>query len=92
MTNWLISGRGRSLVRSVHELEGDTGFIEKLPMVAAVKPDGNRLEINLVEDADPQQLLRSIVDRVRVQSFEIKVPSLHEIFVNLVEASDAKDS
>jgi len=74
------------------ELEGDTGFIENLPMVAAVKPDGNRLDINLVEDADPQQLLRSIVDRVRVQSFEIKVPSLHEIFVNLVEASDAKDS
>ena len=74
------------------ELEGDTGFIEKLPMVAAVKYDGNRLEINLVENADPQQLLRSIVDRVRVQSFEIKVPSLHEIFVNLVEASDAKDS
>jgi len=74
------------------ELEGDTGFIEKLSMVAAVKRDGNRLEINLVANADPQQLLRSIVDRVRVQSFEIKVPSLHEVFVNLVEASDAKDS
>jgi ABC-2 type transport system ATP-binding protein len=74
------------------ELEGDTSFIEKLPMVAAVKYDGNRLEINLVGNADPQQLLRSIVDRVRVQSFEIKVPSLHEVFVNLVEASDAKDS
>jgi ABC-2 type transport system ATP-binding protein len=74
------------------ELEGDTSFIEKLSMVAAVKYDGNRLEINLVENADPQQLLRSIVDRVRVQSFEIKVPSLHEVFVNLVGASDAKDS
>ena len=74
------------------ELEGDTGFIEKLSMVAAVKHDGNRLEINLTEGADHQELLRALVERVRIQSFEVKVPSLHEIFVNLVEASDAKDS
>jgi ABC-2 type transport system ATP-binding protein len=74
------------------KLEGDTGFIEKLSMVEAVKRDGNRLEINLTESADPQQLLLVLVERVRIQSFEVKVPSLHEIFVNLVEASDAKDS
>ncbi|MFB0524271.1 MAG: ABC transporter ATP-binding protein [Phycisphaerae bacterium] len=74
------------------ELEGDTSFIETLPLVTRVESQGNRLEITLAEDADPQQLLRSLVDRVRVRAFEVKVPSLHEIFVNLVGASDAEDS
>lgn len=74
------------------ELDGDTGFIEKLPTVTAVQSQGNRLEITLAENADPQQLLKALVDRVRVRAFEIKVPSLHEIFVKLVEADDAQDS
>ena len=74
------------------ELEGDTSFIKTLPMVTKVEPQGNRLEISLAKNADPQQLLKTLVERVRVQAFEMKVPSLHEIFVNLVGASDAEDS
>lgn len=74
------------------ELEGDTSFIDAIPIVTRVESDGHRTEITLAENADPQQLLRALVDRVRVQSFEVKVPSLHEIFVNLVGASNAEDS
>jgi len=74
------------------ELEGDTSFIEKLPIVTGTKPEGRRLDISLKEDADPQELLRVLVEQVRVRAFEVKVPSLHEIFVRLVGASDAKDS
>ena len=74
------------------ELEGDTGFIEKLPMVTAIKSNGHRLEISLVDKADTQELLKSLVSRVRVQRFEVKVPSLHEIFVDLVGTNDAEDS
>ncbi len=74
------------------ELEGDTGFIEKLSMVTAIKSNGHRLEISLVDKADTQELLKSLVSRVRVQRFEVKVPSLHEIFVDLVGTSDAEDS
>ena len=75
----------------VAELEGETNFIESLPMVTAVQRQGRRLEITLAEGADPQQLLRIAVERARVQSFEVKVPSLHEIFVKLVGKDDAKD-
>ncbi len=86
-----IRSQQRSQAVSI-ELEGDTSFVETLPMVTGVKSEGNRLEITLAENADPQQLLRALVERTRVRAFEIKVPSLHEIFVNLVGASDAEDS
>jgi ABC-2 type transport system ATP-binding protein len=74
------------------EAEGDTSFVAELPAVAKVKSEGNRLEITLAPNADAQQLLRSLVDRLRIQVFEVKVPSLHEIFVSLVGQSDAQDS
>jgi ABC-2 type transport system ATP-binding protein len=74
------------------ELEGDTTFIEALPMVTRVQLHGSRLEISLSKDSDPQQLLRALVERVRIRAFEIKVPSLHEIFVNLVGADNVEDS
>ncbi len=74
------------------EAEGDTGFIERLPMVTAAQSENNRLEITLSENADAQELLKAVVERVRVQRFEVKVPSLHEIFVSLVGSSNAEDS
>ena len=73
------------------ELEGDTGFVETLPMVTAVKSEGKRLNVTLT-DADTQQFLQALMQRAKVRAFEVKVPSLHEIFVKLVEADDAQDS
>jgi len=73
------------------ELEGDTSFVKTLPMVASVKSEGNRFEITLA-NGDTQMLLRALLERARVHSFEVKVPSLHEIFVKLVGASNAEDS
>jgi ABC-2 type transport system ATP-binding protein len=73
------------------ELEGDTNFVEGLPMVTAVAHQGQRLQISLADNGDPQELLKALVGRVRIQAFEVKVPSLHEIFVKLVGADDAQD-
>jgi ABC-type uncharacterized transport system ATPase subunit len=61
-------------------------------MVTAVQSENNRMEITVSENADAQELLKALVERVRVQRFEVKVPSLHEIFVNLVGSSNAEDS
>ncbi len=74
------------------ELEGDTDFVRGLAGVTNVRSEGGRLEITLQEEADSQELLRSLMDRTRVNAFELKVPSLHEIFVDLVGKSDAEDS
>jgi ABC-2 type transport system ATP-binding protein len=86
-----VRSRHRSHVVCV-ELEGDTSFIETLSMVSGIEHRGRKMEITLTEDADPQQLLLALVSRVRVEAFEVKLPSLHEIFVRLVEADDAQDS
>ena len=74
------------------ELEGDSRFVRALPMVREVKCQGRRLEIRLTDAADPQDLLRLLVARSRLRVFEIKQPSLHEIFVRLVGADHAEDS
>ena len=73
------------------ELEGDTSFIETLPMVMAVQREGRRMNIGLTEDGNPQQFLQAIVSKVKVLAFEVKVPSLHEIFVSLVGRDNAQD-
>lgn len=86
------------MIRSRHsshivcvELEGDTSFVKTLPMVASVQSAGNRLEITLAKKGT-QQLLQALVQRAPVRSFEVKTPSLHEIFVKLVGTNDAQDS
>ena len=70
------------------EFEGDASFITDLPMVKSATRSGRRLEIVLNEDGDAQELLQALVVRVRVRSFEVKVPSLHEIFVDLAGEND----
>ena len=74
------------------ELDGPTDFLESLPSVEAVRRDGRCVEIELAEAADEQELLRAMLPRVRVRAFEVKVPSLHEIFVRLVGGEDEEDS
>ncbi len=73
----------------VVEVEGNTDFIETLPIVTKVESAQNTIEITLVKGTDPQELLKEIVGKVRVQKFEVKRPSLHEIFVELVRGQNA---
>jgi ABC-2 type transport system ATP-binding protein len=67
------------------ELEDDAGFVDGLPMVAGTGAAGARLEVTLKAEADTQDFLQALAARARVRVFEVKSPSLHEIFINLVE-------
>jgi ABC-2 type transport system ATP-binding protein len=69
--------------------EANTSFLKTLPMVTKVAQQKDAMEITLAKGADPQELLKAIVGRLRVRKFEVKMPSLHEIFVTLVGASNA---
>ena len=86
-----IRSRYKSGVVSV-ELEGDTSFIRALPMVKTAETQDRRIEISLSEKADTQDLLKALVGRVKVKTFEVKMPSLHEIFVRLVGRDNVENS
>lgn len=99
----LLLNKGRTVVdgpleaiRGAHqsnavrvELDGDADFVADLPMVAGVTTAGRTTEIALVDGQDDQALLRALLARCRVRRFELKAPSLHEVFVNLVGRDDA---
>jgi ABC-2 type transport system ATP-binding protein len=66
------------------EAEGAMDFIEKLPFIKSVRRDGPGIDVTLNTEADAQELLKALVGRVSVRKFEVKTPSLHEIFLSLV--------
>jgi ABC-2 type transport system ATP-binding protein len=74
------------------QLDGDIAFIERLPFVTAVNKNFNKYDIVLKDGSDPQQLLSQLVGKVKLRSFEIKSPSLHEIFIRLVGSDNGSDS
>jgi ABC-2 type transport system ATP-binding protein len=73
-------GRNSVLV----EYDGDGGFLRALPGVARVDDYGGYREVRLRDGADPQALLRALVERVAVRRFEIVQPTLHNIFIEQV--------
>ena len=70
------------------DIEGDGAFIEGLPCVQQAVHTDKSLEVRLHDGADSQELFEALVGRARVQRFEIKTPSLHETFVQLVGGID----
>jgi len=64
------------------EIEGDGSFIKQLPGVANLTEYNNYLEIMLVDNADPQSILRQMIEKVKVRRFEMAAPSLYEIFIS----------
>jgi ABC-2 type transport system ATP-binding protein len=68
----------------VIDYDGDGGELWRLPGVTRVNDAGKTAELFLAEGADPQQLLRLMVDRLEIRRFDMREPSLHEVFVRAV--------
>jgi ABC-2 type transport system ATP-binding protein len=54
------------------------------PLVAEVKDYGGHAELKLKPGADSQELLRGLMQQVKVHKFEVVEPSLEEIFIQTV--------
>ena len=65
----------------VLDYDGDGSFLSELPGVRRVNDSGKQAELFLAEDGDPQQVLEALVPRVRIRRFDLREPSLHEIFI-----------
>ncbi len=83
----LRAADARRIVRL--ECDGPTDFLDALPMVEHVHRNARSLEISIREGGDAQEVLRAAVAQTWVQAFEVKQPSLEEIFIHLVGACDA---
>jgi ABC-2 type transport system ATP-binding protein len=66
------------------DYEGDSEFISSFPEIENLDDYGKTMEIKLREQADPQDLLKKLVGRIRVRKFEIKEPTLNAIFIDKV--------
>ncbi len=66
------------------EFEGDAAFLAGLPGVTSARVDTNRAELRLAPGADPQEILRAAVPRLRLLRFEVVAPSLEEVFLEAV--------
>ncbi len=60
---------------------GGRDALEHLPGIIAIDDAGNYQDVRL--DGDPQAFLQTLAGRVDVQHFELKKPSLHDIFVRI---------
>jgi ABC-2 type transport system ATP-binding protein len=63
--------------------------VRRHPVVAQVRDHAGTLEVNVREGADAQQLLKHLVDRnIRLKRFEYAEPTLEQIFLDKVGASE----
>jgi ABC-2 type transport system ATP-binding protein len=72
------------------DIEGDGGFVRSLPGVAGMTEFNNYIELHLEEGADPNAILRNVVERVAVRRFEIIEPSLYDIFIDMAKIDPAE--
>ena len=66
------------------DYDGDGAILTDLPGVSRVNDAGKQAELFLEEEADPQQVLGALVENLRIRRFDLRAPSLHEIFIRTV--------
>ena len=66
------------------DYDGDGAFLEALPQIARARVVNHAAELTLNDGADPQEVLRAAVGKLRIRKFEVAAPSLEEIFIEKV--------
>ena len=84
---------GRHVALSLESSNGDVSRIfADATLVRRVNDSNRYLEVELADDADPQELLRRLVNAgALVQRFELIQPSLHQIFLDKVGATGVEE-
>ncbi len=66
------------------EYDGDGEFLKNLKYVKSIDVYPNYAEIAVEENIEPMEVLKQVIGRVNLKKFEIKEPSLHSIFIDVV--------
>ena len=72
------------------EFQGDGSFIDNLLNVRVNNRSTNFAEIRILDDQDPQQILKSAIEHADIHKFELVEPSLNEIFISTVGEDNIK--
>jgi ABC-2 type transport system ATP-binding protein len=73
---------GKKFIRI--EYEGDSAFMSGLGYVKGYKDYGREMEIELIDLADKNRLLKELSARVSLNAFQLTEPSLQHIFIRKV--------
>jgi ABC-type uncharacterized transport system ATPase subunit len=60
-------------------------FLSALPMVEKVSEDGLSYSVTLAKGSSPDSLFVALAGKARVESFSVNEPSLHSVFVDIVQ-------
>jgi ABC-2 type transport system ATP-binding protein len=95
----VLSGPLREVKRSFGwraiAIDGENlnGQLKEHPLVQNVTTLRDHVEVTLQSDADPQTLLKDLVNTdVRITRFELVAPSLNEIFIESVKRANQQDA
>ena len=66
------------------EYDGDGEFLKSQALIEKSDNYGNYIEVILKKDADPNQLLKVLVEKLKIRRFECATSSLKEIFIETV--------
>jgi len=72
------------------EMEGDGGFIRSIAGVKNFTEFNNYIELDLEENADTNQILSDLIQKVRVKRFQIMEPSLYDIFIEVAKVDPSE--
>jgi len=72
------------------EIDGDGDFVRSLPGVREVTDFNRYLELSLADGADPDAILKGVLQRVRVRRFAIVEPSLYDIFIDIAKVDPSE--
>ncbi len=66
------------------DYDGDGTILRALPGIRRINDAGKHAEIFLEEGIDPQDFLAQLVGKIHIRRFDLREPSLHEIFFRAV--------
>ena len=67
------------------DYEGDGAVLRTLPGVRRLNDSGKHAELFLAPGHDAQQVLQALAGRLVIRRFDLREPSLHEVFVRTVK-------
>ncbi len=70
------------------EYDGPDDFLKKSDQIKKFDNYGNYVEVQLMKDGDPQKLLKDAMKTISIRKFELKEPSLNDIFIDTIQGTN----